>query len=65
MDLSDDEASKVTNGFTSELFNETHIDYLVNFQNMNEPQNAVIELSFIQRSIQRLQRKIPTNYGYC
>jgi len=54
-----------TNGFTSELFNETHIDYLVNFQNMNEPQNAVIELSFIQRSIQRLQRKIPTNYGYC
>jgi len=42
MDLTDDKASKVTNGFTSDLFNETNIDNLVNFQNMNEPQNSVI-----------------------
>lgn len=29
MDPSDEEASKVTNGFTLDLFNETNIDNLV------------------------------------
>lgn len=42
MDLSDDETSKVTNGFTSDLFNKTNIDNLINYQNMNEPQNSVM-----------------------
>jgi len=42
MDLSDDEANKVTDGFTSDLFNETNIDNLVNFQNINEPQNSIM-----------------------
>lgn len=42
MDLRDEKANKVTNIFTSNLFNESFNQNLVNFQNMNEPQNFVM-----------------------